>query len=59
MKRWLTIIAIASASNLNAQSQRVEIPGSEIRKITSEIVKGQEYELQVLLPGGFFNTQKK
>jgi len=37
----------------------VTIPGSEIRKISSTIVTGQEYELHILLPGGYRNNEKK
>jgi len=37
----------------------VTIPGSEIRKISSKIVTGQEYELHILLPGGYRNNEKK
>lgn len=37
----------------------VTIPGSEIRKISSAIVAGQEYELHILLPGGYRNSTKK
>jgi predicted alpha/beta superfamily hydrolase len=48
---WHTIAA--------AQFPRVDIPGSEVRKITSSIVAGQEYELQILLPGGYKNSIKK
>jgi predicted alpha/beta superfamily hydrolase len=37
----------------------VKIAGSEIRKITSSIVKGQEYELQISFPASYFITDKK
>lgn len=42
-----------------AQYPMVTIPGSEIRKITSAIVKNQEYELQISLPGGYKESNKK
>src|SRR4029079_14603150 len=45
--------------NAAAQFPRVDIPGSEVRKITSSIVAGQEYELHILLPGGYKNSDKK
>lgn len=41
-----------------AQLPTVNIPGSEIRKITSSIVAGQEYELDISLPAGY-NIKKK
>ncbi|WP_462252023.1 alpha/beta hydrolase [Ferruginibacter sp.] len=42
-----------------AQQPAVTIPGSEVRKITSAIVTGQEYELHILSPGGNPATNKK
>ncbi len=36
-----------------------QIAGSEIRKITSSIVNGQEYVLQISLPAGYANSDKK
>ena len=44
---------------VSAQFPQVTIPGSEVRKLTSSIVKGQEYELQVLLPSGYEKATKK
>lgn len=41
------------------QYPRVEIPGSEVRKITSSIVSGQEYELHILLPTKYKSADKK
>lgn len=38
---------------------RVDIPGSQVLKLTSQMVKGQEYELNILLPGGYKNSGKK
>ena len=43
---------------LYAQYPKVDIPGSEVRKITSKIVAGQEYELQIMLPGSFKTSRK-
>ncbi|HEU5292208.1 MAG TPA: alpha/beta hydrolase-fold protein, partial [Cyclobacteriaceae bacterium] len=39
--------------------KEVSIPGSQVRTITSSIVKGQEYELQILLPGNYNQNTKK
>lgn len=41
------------------QKKEVVIPGSQVRTITSAIVKGQEYELQILLPGSYNQGTKK
>lgn len=59
MKKLLPIVLLFTVVKSNAQFTRVDIPGSEIRKITSTIVTGQEYELQILLPGGYKNSTKK
>jgi predicted alpha/beta superfamily hydrolase len=45
--------------NVYSQYPKVDIPGSEVRKITSSIVAGQEYELQIHLPAGYKNSNKK
>ncbi len=39
-------------------AQEVKIPGSQTRQITSSIVAGQEYQLQIMLPGGYANSTK-
>lgn len=52
----VTIVCLYAAGL--AQVQRVEIPGSETRTITSSVV-GQEYVLQVALPGGYAGSHKK
>ncbi|HMU46703.1 MAG TPA: alpha/beta hydrolase-fold protein [Chitinophagaceae bacterium] len=59
MRSWLSILFILSVLNASAQYPRVDIPGSEVRKITSSIVTGQEYELQILLPSGYSVSEKK
>lgn len=59
MKKILAILFTLIAIHANAQYPRVDIPGSEVRKITSSIVSGQEYELHILLPGGYKNSNKK
>lgn len=42
-----------------AQYSKVTIPNSEVRSITSSIVPGQEYQLQVMLPAGYNNSNDK
>jgi predicted alpha/beta superfamily hydrolase len=59
MKKLITLIPVLIALHSYAQFPKVDIPGSEVRKITSSIVAGQEYELQILLPGGYKNSTKK
>jgi predicted alpha/beta superfamily hydrolase len=61
MKRLLAISIVIILIQLKVYSQfpQVTIPGSEVRKLTSSIVAGQEYELQVLLPSGYANKTKK
>ena len=59
MKKIVSLLITFIAIYGCAQYPRVDIPGSEVRKITSSIVAGQEYELQILLPGGYNNSQKK
>mgnify|MGYP003510213743 FL=1 len=61
MKKSLFLfLAIVFTSFLvKAQHPAVIIPGTEVRKITSAIVAGQEYELHILLPGSHKNSNKK
>ena len=59
MKHTILLLLLAFTVNAYAQYPKVDIPGSEVRKITSKIVAGQEYELQIMLPGGFKNSNKK
>ncbi|MBS1510324.1 MAG: alpha/beta hydrolase [Bacteroidetes bacterium] len=60
MKRiYIGIIAGLLFNIAKAQYPVVTIPGSEVRKITSTIVKGQEYELHVLLPGNYTASTQK
>lgn len=51
-------IILSVAQFAAAQFPRVDIPGSQVRKINSEIVN-QEYELHILLPGGYEKSTKK
>jgi len=54
------LLAFCRGGSLFAQTYPpVTIPGSEVRKITSSIVSGQEYELQIMLPGGYASSNKK
>lgn len=55
---FLLFIGICIHTNVLAQFPRVDIPGSEVRKINSTIVN-QEYELHILLPGGYAGSTKK
>lgn len=60
MKRVLVTLFFISAFVAKAQQYpAVTISDSEVRKITSSIVTGQEYELQILLPSGYENSTKK
>lgn len=62
MKKTLLISAcIITLYNCCASQEppRVDIPGSQVVRLTSQIVKGQEYELDILLPGGYKNSGKK
>jgi len=59
MKIVFIIFIILITINVNGQFPAVTIPGSEIRTITSNEVPGQIYELQILLPGGYKNSNKK
>ena len=59
MKKIFALAAAVTALYCNAQYPRVDIPGSEVRKITSSIVAGQEYELHVFLPGNYKSSTKK
>lgn len=60
MKKLVAAVSLLIAVSGSAQNYpQVTIPGSEVRKITSSIVAGQEYELHILLPGGYKNQTKK
>lgn len=54
----IAFIALMIQLKSNAQFPTVNIPRSEVRKIISSIVNGQEYELQIMLPSGY-NTSNK
>jgi predicted alpha/beta superfamily hydrolase len=56
----ITALCFLLSGSLLAQSYpAVNIPGSQTRKFTSSIVTGQEYVLQISLPGGYANSSKK
>ncbi len=60
MKKLAVILLFISTFTLNAQQYpEVTISGSQVRKLTSKIVSGQEYELQISLPAGYENSTKK
>lgn len=42
-----------------AQTAPVSIAGSQVQKITSSTISGQDYELQIMSPGGYGKTAKK
>lgn len=52
-------VCLCSVVAGSAQLPAVVIPGSERREITSSIVAGQEYELQIMLPSGYERSGKK
>ena len=54
----LLLLLISFATFAQSTYPKVEIPNSQIRKITSKIVANQEYELQILLPGNYENNNK-
>jgi predicted alpha/beta superfamily hydrolase len=55
----ILVIFLLQANVFAQQYPEVKIPGSEVRTITSSIVTGQEYELQISLPGGYAGSDKK
>lgn len=59
IKKIIAILLVITSLGSAAQYPKVDIPGSEVRKITSSIVTGQEYELQILLPSGYSTSGKK
>ena len=59
-KITLTLISVIFLSvNIVAQSDEVKITNSQTKKITSSIIKGQEYVLQIMLPAGYEKSNKK
>lgn len=39
-------------------AQEVTLPGTQLKKITSSIVSGQEYQLHIMLPGDYASSKK-
>ncbi|GAA0534598.1 alpha/beta hydrolase [Chitinophaga japonensis] len=59
MKYLASFLMALVLTKVQAQYPAVTITGSEVRKITSKIVAGQEYELHIMLPGGYKAANKK
>jgi predicted alpha/beta superfamily hydrolase len=59
MKYVIGFLMAFVLTKVQAQHPTVTIPGSELRKITSKIVAGQEYELHIMLPAGYKTADKK
>lgn len=61
MKRLFTVVFLIVLFQLQVSGQfpPVTISGSETRKLTSKIVAGQEYELQIMLPADYAKATKK
>ncbi|MFN8291400.1 MAG: alpha/beta hydrolase-fold protein [Chitinophagaceae bacterium] len=57
-KLCMLSIALAAVITVAGQYPQVIIPGSRVEKITSAEVAGQEYELHILLPGGYSSRQR-
>lgn len=57
MKKTLTMIAVLFFVQI-ISAQEVRIPGTQVKQITSSIVNGQEYQLHIMLPGGYANSNK-
>lgn len=55
----LVLLIISCLTTISAQYAAVTIPGSQLRKITSKIVTGQEYDLHITLPSGYESSNKK
>ena len=55
----LAFLVIFFSMFCSAQFPTVTIPGSEVRRFTSSIVAGQEYELQIMFPAGYEGSNKK
>jgi len=57
MNKIIFIVAICFLPYAG-HAQAVNIPGTQVRNITSSIVTGQEYQLHIMLPGGYTNSNK-
>jgi len=60
MKKLNTLLLAFVLFQIQSIAQgEVTIAGSQVRKITSSIVAGQEYTLQISLPSGYATSDKK
>lgn len=60
MKYILCLLVALSVFEVRAQKYpEVSVTGSQRRYITSSVVAGQEYELQIMLPAGYEGATKK
>jgi predicted alpha/beta superfamily hydrolase len=60
MKQYLLLsFTLLFTTATFAQNNEVLIPGSQTKRFTSKIVSGQEYVLQISLPSGYANSNKK
>ena len=60
MKKLLLVsLTLFLSEIMFAQSNEVTIPGSQTKTFMSSIIGGQEYVLQISLPAGYDNTDKK
>jgi predicted alpha/beta superfamily hydrolase len=61
MKLKVTILLAFAFIQIKGFSQTptFDLKGSEVRKITSSIVKGQEYDLHIMVPAGYQKSDKK
>ncbi len=59
MKKLLTLLFATGTLLVCAQYPAFEIPGSQVKKLTSTIVANQEYDLHILLPPGHEKSNKK
>lgn len=57
MKKIISFIAVLFLVYIGF-AQEVSIRGTQLKRITSTIVPGQEYVLNIMLPGGYDNSNK-
>ena len=57
MKKIFAVIAVFFYLQI-ISAQEVKIPGTQLKQITSSIVAGQKYQLHIMLPGGYTNSNK-
>lgn len=59
MKLLVTLLFFCAINYGKAQLPEFTIAGSQIRRFTSTIVAGQEYQLQIMLPAGYSSGNEK